>query len=95
MGLLYDKMCSDCLVIKYHGILAFTELLYDKEALESARPHFQNILSIYVKLLEVLDHEGLISSLESIVKYFSHEIASVASELTNHLFNLFYSLHNK
>jgi hypothetical protein len=24
MGLLYEKMCSECLVVKYYAILAFT-----------------------------------------------------------------------
>jgi hypothetical protein len=33
MGLLYEKMCVECLVVKYFAILAFTELLDDKEAL--------------------------------------------------------------
>lgn len=95
MGLLYDRMCGNCLVVKFYAILVFTELLYDKQALESAKPHFQNILQIYVKLLESMDHENLISSLESIVQSFSTEIVGVATNLTDHLFNLFYSLHNK
>lgn len=71
MALLYDKMCEQNIVIKYYAILAFTQLLDDKEALEKAKPYFQNILSIYVKLLEVMDHQGLISSLKSIVQSFS------------------------
>ena len=33
MSTLFDKMCSDYLVIKYNALLAFTQLLYDKEAL--------------------------------------------------------------
>lgn len=41
MALLYDKMCADVLVVRYHAVLAFTKLLDDKQALESARPHFQ------------------------------------------------------
>lgn len=40
MGILYDLMCGNCLVIKFYSVLAFTELLYDKQALESAKPHF-------------------------------------------------------
>lgn len=41
MPILYDKMCADVLVVRYHAVLAFTKLLDDKQALESARPHFQ------------------------------------------------------
>lgn len=95
MALLYDKMCEANIVVQYYAILSFTELLDDKQALETARPHFQDILTIYVKLLEVIDHEGLISSLKSIVQCFSSEIVSVADDLSTHLFSMFYSLHNK
>jgi len=48
-----------------------------------------------VKLLEVVDHEGLITSLESVVKAFSSDIVSVAENLVDHLFNMFHSFHNK
>lgn len=33
MAILFDKMCNNYVVIKYHAVLAFTQLLYDKEAL--------------------------------------------------------------
>lgn len=33
MGLLYEKMCGDEIVVRYHAVLAFTELLDDKQAL--------------------------------------------------------------
>ncbi len=49
-------MCYENIVVKYYAVRAFTELLDDRQALEAARPHFQNILEIYVKLLEVIDH---------------------------------------
>lgn len=46
-------------------------------------------------MLDVMDHEGLISSLKSIVQCFSGEIVGVAENLANHLFSMFYELHNK
>ena len=59
--------------------------------MQKEKPHFQAILEVYVKMLSSLDHENLLSCLESIVKYFSHEIVSFASELTSHLIKMFYS----
>lgn len=63
MSLLYEKICSNLLVVKYNGILAFTSLLDDREALDSAKPYFQNILQIYVEVLNAIDHEKLLKSL--------------------------------
>jgi hypothetical protein len=84
-------MLSNSLVIKYNAVLAFTSLLQHKAALNAARPHFQNILEIYIKILDSLDHESLITSLESIVKNFSTEIVMVAPDLISHLIKMFYT----
>lgn len=75
-------------------MLAFTKLLDDKDALDQTRPHFQNILQIYVKMLDSINHEKLIGSLEAVVKSFSNEIVTYAKDLCSHLFNLFHSYHN-
>jgi hypothetical protein len=56
-------MQADSLVVRFRAILALTEVLEEREALEIARPHFQEILTVYVKLLEEVDNERLISSL--------------------------------
>ena len=45
MVLIYEKIVGEeSLVVRYHSIIAFTALLGHSSALESARPHFQNIL---------------------------------------------------
>jgi len=57
MELIYDKIVNfQSLVIKYNAILAFTALLNHRAALEAAQPHFQNILQIYVGILNSFDH---------------------------------------
>ena len=44
MSLIYDKMIGKFMVLKYNAILAFTSLLSQESALNSAKGHFQNIL---------------------------------------------------
>lgn len=52
MGLIYEKMTNtNSMVVKYNALLAFTSLLEHKAALNAAKPHFQTILEIYVKIL--------------------------------------------
>ena len=46
-------------------------------------------------MLDVIDHEKLLLSLEKIVKHFESEIAPVAVDLVNHLLNMFYSYSNR
>lgn len=78
------------MVLKYNAILAFTSLLSQQSALNSAKDHFQNILEIYVKMLDEFDHENLLKCLESIVGCFSTEIVTYAPNLITHLINKFY-----
>lgn len=93
MEMIYSKILGDnSLVVQYNAILAFTSLLGHKAALESAKPHFQDILTIYVKTLNTFDHENLLECLESIVKHFDTEIVSFAPDLISHLLKMFCSL---
>lgn len=83
MSLIYEKLISNgSLALKYNAILAFTALLDHAAALQAARPHFQTILEIYIKMLDLIDHESLLRCLESIVKNFSEEIITYAGDLT-------------
>ena len=72
LEILYEKMCCNNLVVQFYAILAFTKLLDYSDALDQARPHFQNILQIYVKMLDIVDHDELLKSLEEVVKIFSN-----------------------
>lgn len=44
MSLIYEKMIGKSMVLRYNSILAFTSLLNQDSALNSAKGHFQNIL---------------------------------------------------
>lgn len=64
MEKIYNKIINEnSLVVRYNAILSFTALLGHKAALDSAKPHFQAILEIYVKILNTFDHENLLECL--------------------------------
>ena len=44
MEVVYDKMMSKSMVLKYNAILAFTALLSHETALNGSKQHFSNIL---------------------------------------------------
>ena len=88
-------MTGSGLVVKFYAMVTFTKLLDDKNALDQTRPHFQTILEIYVKMMDAINHEKLILSLETVVKSFSTEISMFGKDLSAHLFSLFHTYHNK
>lgn len=47
---------NNCLVVRYKAILGFSALLSHEEAVALTKPHFSNILGIYVKIMDELDH---------------------------------------
>ena len=87
---LYDCLNHKYTVVRFKSILAFTSLIDDGRAVELVRPHFDTILKIYISLIDQIDHESLLKSLEKIVKHFGQEILSYAPQLTKHLLSLFY-----
>ena len=88
---LYECLQHQYTVVKFKSILAFTSLLDgDSEAVQYVRPHFEAILKIYVTLIDQIDHEKLLKSLERIVEFFDKEILTYGSSLIKHLLVLFY-----
>lgn len=86
---LYNCLTSKLLVVRYKAILAFTSLLEHEQAVAIVKPHFTNILSIYVKILDELDHEKLLISLQSMVSKFEQEISQMGDKLIEHMIRMF------
>jgi hypothetical protein len=53
------------------------------------KPLLNNILGIYITLLDTFDNEDIIRSLEGIVSSFSECIGQFAAELIRHLSSIF------
>ena len=59
------------------------------------RPGLNKILEIYVNLMNIIDNEPLVKSLEIIVQNFSEEISPFAEQLTVQLANIFHKYCKK
>jgi|JI61114C2RNA_FD_contig_51_366970_length_1247_multi_1_in_0_out_0_2 hypothetical protein len=86
---LYNCLTSKLLVVRYKSILAFTALLSHDQAVTIVKPHFSNILNIYIKILDELDHEKLLLSLQSMVSKFEEEISQMGDKLIEHMIRMF------
>jgi hypothetical protein len=53
------------------------------------KPLLNNILRIYITLLDVFDNEDIVRSLEGIINIFSDCIGQFAAELVRHLTSIF------
>ena len=71
--------------MKFKAAVSLNCLLEYKEAIEMLRPELNRILEIYLKLMNEIECEDIVSSLEGIVQRFSNEIVPFAFELVQHL----------
>jgi hypothetical protein len=55
--------------------------LYNDIAIEFLKPALKNILEIYLKIMQEIDSEELVSALEEIVKHFKEDIIPYAMDL--------------
>jgi hypothetical protein len=65
-------------LVRIKAANAFNCILRHKNAKELVKPLLQEILGIYLQLLEKYDLESLVNSLESIVEGFSDKIGPFA-----------------
>lgn len=82
-------------LVRLKAAKAFHVLLRHTEAKEEVRPLFQQILEIYLLLIEKYDMEALVHSLTSIVEHFSLEVSPYSCELMHYLAKHFVKLYQK
>lgn len=82
-------------LVRIKAANAFNCILRQKNAKELVRPLLQNILTIYLQLLEKYDLESLVNSLESIIEGFSNQIGPFAVDLAKYLAKLFIKMFQK
>ena len=74
MDSIYQQLFSDALPVKYEAALALSKMLKNDDAAAFLKPALSNLLEIYLKIMEDIDSEELISALEEIVEKFSEDI---------------------
>ena len=86
VDLIYELMTKDPnAMVKLKAAYAFTCVLRHKTTIEMMKPILNDILTVYVGLLEKFETEHLVRSLEGIVAHFADDIGVFAVELVKHI----------
>lgn len=88
-------MKDENLPVKFKAALALHSIISHKQAQDMVRSYLSEILRIYLKLMDEIDSEELVASLEGIVEEFQHDIGPYAYDLCVHLSSAFYKLRLK
>jgi uncharacterized protein YjgD (DUF1641 family) len=73
------------LPVRLTAATSIHKLLYNDIAIEFLKPALKNILEIYLKIMQEIDSEELVSALEEIVKHFKEDIIPYAMDLASQL----------
>lgn len=73
------------LPVRYEGAIALPKVLHWEISKQRLSTELKILLEIYLKLMNEIDSEDVVESLESIVSAFPKEIHPFAMELTQHL----------
>jgi hypothetical protein len=80
-----QHLYSEHIAVKVDAALALSELLEHDVAIEFIRPGLGNILKIFLKIMDEIDFEDLVSALRKIVDVFEDDIAPYAISLCQKL----------
>eukprot|EP00698_Gefionella_okellyi_P015174 TRINITY_DN4277_c0_g1_i1.p1 TRINITY_DN4277_c0_g1~~TRINITY_DN4277_c0_g1_i1.p1 ORF type:complete len:911 (-),score=249.25 TRINITY_DN4277_c0_g1_i1:513-3209(-) len=75
--------------VRIFAALALRKWVEDDDCVELIRPHLQAILQNMLQLMDTLDNEELIGTLELMIDRFKPELAPYAAHLTNKLVEAF------
>lgn len=78
---LYQCLQSDELPVRVNAAVSLIRLLDHPVAVEFIRPGLQQVIRIYLKLIDDIDYDELITSLKKIVDVFEEEIGPYALDL--------------
>ena len=82
-------------LVKIRAAIALNSLVCHPESKKYLKDHLQNILQVYLKLIELYDLEQVVTSLEYFISDFSDSIGPYAIQLFIYLATLFAKMLQK
>ena len=82
---LYQCLLCNDLPVRVNAAVSLIRLLDHPTAVEFVRPGLEQIIGIYLNLIDEIDYDELITSLKKIVDVFEDEIGPYAFSLTQKL----------
>lgn len=78
-------MYSNNIIVRVDAACAISELLDHEVAVEFIKPGLEQILKVFLKIMDEIDFEDLVTALKKIVEVFEDEIAPFAVSLCTKL----------
>ena len=92
---LYQCLQSNELPVRVNAAVSLIKLLDHPAAVEFIRPGLSEVIRIYLKLIDDIDYDELITSLKKIVDVFEEEIGPYALDLCQKLAEAFLRLDDQ
>ena len=92
---LYQCLLCNDLPVRVNAAVSLIRLLDHPIAVEFVRPGLDQIIGIYLTLIDEIDYDELITSLKKIVEVFEDEIGPYALQLCQKLSEAFMRLHEQ
>ena len=93
LNALYQNLNHNDLPVRVNAAVSLIKLLDHEVAIEFISPGLQQIIKIYLKLIDEIDYDELIEALRKIVDVFEADIGPYALELCTKLGEAFLRLH--
>lgn len=82
-------------LVRIKAALALNPIISNKDSKSLLQPYLQEILEVYLKLIEQYDLEQVVSALELFICDFAENIGPFAVDLFKYLSNIFVKMFNK
>lgn len=82
---IYNCLQSKHLVVQVKGAIALDCILVQNDAADLVRPHLQDILAVFINMLNNADNDDIVQALEEIVERFQDSIGPYAYKLCEFL----------
>ena len=92
LDLLFQNLSDNDLPVRVNSAIALIKMLDQELAVNIIRPGLNDLIKIYLKLIDDIDYDELIESLKKIVEVFDDEIGPHAFNLCEKLGEAFLRL---
>ena len=82
---IFKQVFAPELPVKLAAALALSRLLKSEAAEKHLKPHLKQILEVYLKMMEEIDSEELVKSLEAVMGVFADDMAPFALQISAQL----------
>lgn len=87
---IFKNMSEDQpLPVRFYAACALQKILEIDEAVKFIRPGIDQMLKVYLNLMNEFDNEELVNSFENIMEIFQNEIRPYAVDICSHLVNMY------